>query len=192
MHDLTPATDQLAVIVRAIDDGSLAAPTPCDGLDVADLLHHVHGLADAFARAARKQPSLGGPTADGANLVEQWRDDVPRALAELAQAWHDPAAWDGTAEIAGLTMPGAAAGAVAVNEVIVHGWDLARATGRPFHADRALVELALSFVEPTAAAHPAGTPGLFGAAVPIPGDAPVLDRLLALTGRDPGPAAGTS
>lgn len=48
-----------------------------------------------------------------------------------------------------------------------------------------LVEAALEFVRPTAEGNPDGTPGLFGPPVAVDDDAPLLDRLLGLTGRDP-------
>jgi uncharacterized protein (TIGR03086 family) len=185
MQDLTPATDQLAATVRGIDEKALGNPTPCEGLTIADLLEHVDGLAVAFARAARKQAQAGGPTADGANLTEGWRDRIPVALSDLAAAWQDPAAWEGMTEVGGIALPGGVAAAVAATEVLVHGWDLAAASGQTYQADDDLVELSLSFVEPTATQNPEGTPGLFGRAVPVPDDAPLQARLIGLTGRNP-------
>jgi uncharacterized protein (TIGR03086 family) len=72
---------------------------------------------------------------------------------------------------------------VALNELVVHGWDLAVATGQPYRADAESVPACLGFVAPMA--RPEGTPGLFGPPVPVPADAPDLDRLLGLSGRDP-------
>ena len=50
----------------------------------------------------------------------------------MADAWADAAAWDGMTKIGGGEAPAAVAGAVGLNEVVAHGWDLARATGQTF------------------------------------------------------------
>lgn len=71
---------------------------------------------------------------------------------------------------------------MALDEVVLHGWDLARATGQEFVLDDATATACLGFVE---SFDPAGPPGLFGPAVPVPDDAPVMDRLVARAGRDP-------
>ena len=64
----------------------------------------------------------------------------------------------------------------------MHGWDLAVATGQPYRIDAK--EWPRAWVSrPDGAAE--GTPGLFGPPVPVPADAPELDRLLGLSGRDP-------
>jgi uncharacterized protein (TIGR03086 family) len=97
-------------------------------------------------------------------------------------------------KVGGVDLPGEIAGAVALDEVIVHGWDIAVASGQSFEWDPELAEAALGFVATTAANNPDGTPGLFGPPVSVPPGASVLDRLLGLSGRnpfwgDPGPAA---
>ena len=56
-------------------------------------------------------------------------------LDQLAEAWADPAAWEGLTEAGGLTMPAEVAGTVALDEVVLHGWDLARATGQDDRLD---------------------------------------------------------
>jgi uncharacterized protein (TIGR03086 family) len=80
-------------------------------------------------------------------------------------------------------MPAAGIAVVSLDELVLHGWDLARATGQAYDADLASVQACLGFVE--AAARPEGVPGLFGPPIPVPQDAPVLDRLVGLSGRDP-------
>jgi uncharacterized protein (TIGR03086 family) len=90
-------------------------------------------------------------------------------------------------KIAGMEMPAGVVGTVGLNEVVTHGWDLARATGQPFDVDDATVDACLEFVSPIsepgmeAARAPA-----FGPVVDAPQGASALDRLVALTGRDPG------
>ena len=85
----------------------------------------------------------------------------------------------------GQDLPAELVGIIALDEVIVHGWDIAVASGQSFSCPPELLEAAHGFVQPTVAGNPDGTPGLFGPPVPVPDDAPPLDRLLGLTGRDP-------
>jgi uncharacterized protein (TIGR03086 family) len=188
MIDLRPATDELTRIVRAIRDEQLSEATPCAGTDVAALLDHVDGLSVGLARTARKQFADGGsqpPSADAARLGPGWRDRITDQLADLAQAWREPSAWTGMTQAGGVQLPGDVAGAVTVDEVIVHGWDLAVATGQLAGWPDDLIEAASTFARMTAEHAPSGTTGLFGPPVPVPDRAPALDRLLGLTGRDP-------
>jgi uncharacterized protein (TIGR03086 family) len=175
----------LARVVANIGDDQLGAPTPCRGSSVADLLDHVDGLSRAFTAAAAKDPSSQGPSADGTRLAADWRTRIPAQLAGLAGAWQDEAAWSGMTKAGGLDMPAQVAGAVAINEVVVHGWDLAVATGQEYGCDGELVQAASSFVQSAVEQNPGGSPGLFGPPVAVPQDAPLLHRLIGLTGRDP-------
>jgi uncharacterized protein (TIGR03086 family) len=86
----------------------------------------------------------------------------------------------------GQELPGEVAGVVALDEVIVHSWDIAVATGQPFSCKPELVRAALEFVRPIAEQNPDGTPGLFGPPAAASEEASDLDRLVALTGREPG------
>jgi uncharacterized protein (TIGR03086 family) len=186
--DLEPATSALAGIVQNIGDDRLGAPTPCPGADVGALLDHVDGLCRAFTAAAAKTP-LDAPGGTGsssaARLPADWRVRIPARLAELAQAWRDPEAWSGMTAAGGVEMPGEVTALVALDEVVVHGWDLAVATGQPYAVDERMVAAARDFVEGAAAENPEGTPGLFGPPVRVAPEAPALDQLLGLTGRDP-------
>ena len=47
-------------------------------------------------------------------------------------AWREPSAWEGEATVGGVTSPAAQTAAFGNNELIVHGWDLAVATGQPY------------------------------------------------------------
>ena len=75
---------------------------------------------------------------------------------------------------------------VALNVVVLHGWDLASATGQEFAVRDEDVATCLTFVEPsTLPENAAMRDGLFGPVVPVPADAPALDRLLGAAGRRP-------
>jgi uncharacterized protein (TIGR03086 family) len=187
--DLTPAAQRLADLVRGIDDDQLGAPTP-SGIPVADLLDHIAVLAVAFRAAAAKD--LGSvtatrPTPDGGRLGPAWRGEIPRALTTLAQAWTDPAAWEGLTQVGGATLPGEIVGQIALDEVVLHAWDLARATSQPYQQDPATLEACLAAM--TAMYPPddlEARTGIFAPPVPVPEDAPLVDRVVAYSGRDPG------
>ena len=66
--------------------------------------------------------------------------------------------------------------------MVIHGWDAARATDQPYGVDAAT---SLACLTHLAQFDASGTEGLFGPAVPVPDDAPALDRIVALSGRDP-------
>ena len=115
----------------------------------------------------------------------RWIELTAARLSQLAEAWRDPEAWTGTSAAGGVEMPSPVTGRVAINEVLVHGWDLARSTGQPYDPHGGLVAAGAEFVEPMVAQSPEGIPGLFGPAVAVPPEAPPLDRLLGATGRNP-------
>jgi uncharacterized protein (TIGR03086 family) len=188
--DLEPAARRLSHLLERIGDDQLAAATPCDGSTVADLLDHVDGLAQAFAAAATKDagPMTATPPApDGARLSADWRAEIPDHLSALARAWTDPAAWDGMTQVGGVTLPGEVAGRIALNEIVLHGWDLAQATGQPYPQDPGSLEACHSSLR---VMYPPDDldrrRGIFGPPVDVPDDAPLLDRVVAFSGRDPG------
>jgi len=186
--DLAPATTALSSLIGGVEQRQLTGPTPCADTSVAALLDHIDGVARGFALAARKEiPASAGPPPppDAANLGHDWQARLPALLGALSEAWHEPSAWEGMTHIGGLEMPGDAAALVALDEVIVHSWDLAVSTSQSYAIDDALARAALDFVATFAGGNPEGVPGLFGPAVPVPADAPVLWRLIGLTGRDP-------
>jgi uncharacterized protein (TIGR03086 family) len=186
-RDLTPATQALALVLAGVRDDQLALPTPCSRSTVADLIDHVDGFCQGFIAAAAKTVPQGSsqPSADGSRLGRDWRERIPRRLDDLAAAWTDPSAWDGMTQAGGVELPGAVAGLVALDEVLVHGWDIAAATGQDYDCGPELAEGALGFVRGAVAQNPEGSPGLFGPPVPVPESAPAFDQLLGLTGRDP-------
>ncbi|MFD0683624.1 TIGR03086 family metal-binding protein [Actinomadura fibrosa] len=188
--DLAPATRRLGALLARVRDSDLGAPTPCENYTLGDLIDHVNGLAQAFTWAASKKWPDGmgstGPSGDASRLEPDWRARVPERLDALGAAWRSPDAWTGMTEAGGVQLPGEVAGRVALNEVVVHGWDVARAIGQPYACDPDEIAACLAFVEPAVRENDgAGTPGLFGPTVTVPDDATPLDRMIALTGRDP-------
>ncbi|MER6158103.1 TIGR03086 family metal-binding protein [Streptomyces sp. NPDC001868] len=184
--DLAPQTRIIARLVRAVRDDQLPDPTACPEYAVRHLLGHLLGLAVAFRDAGRKDL---GPTTDTSpqsalpDIGPGWREALPQVLDELAGAWQDPAAWTGGTRAGGVSLPGDVAGAVATDELVVHGWDLARATGQVYEPDPAALAAAHSLL--AASVDDPSRGEIFGPVVPVPDDAPLLDRVIGLSGRDP-------
>lgn len=192
--DLEPPAGRLKTLLSGVTDDQLSARTPCEAFTVGDLLDHLMGLTIAFRWAATKStgavgneddvpvPTSGSGEVQAANLHPEWRRRLPLQLDELVAAWRDPASWDGMTEVGGIALPGAMAGRFALNELVLHGWDLASATGLAFDCDPAVVEVSLNF---TVKVVEQGFGDAYGPPVKVPDDAPTMDRLLALAGRDP-------
>lgn len=64
------------------------------------------------------------------DLEDGWRDTLRQRLPALVEAWRSPEAWDGMTRAGGVDLPGEVAGLVALNELVLHGWDLARRQAR--------------------------------------------------------------
>ncbi|MFL6241612.1 MAG: TIGR03086 family metal-binding protein [Acidimicrobiia bacterium] len=187
--DLEPAARRLADLVGRVPDELLDAPTPCPAYTLGDLVDHVSGAALAFTGAAVKDTgdvTSQAPSGDASRLGDDWQTRIPRDLVALAAAWRDPDAWTGMTKAGGVELPGEVAGLVALDEIVVHGWDVARATGQAYDCDAASLEAVQAFVsqfsEPGQEEMRAG---LFGPVVEVPEDAPLLERVIGLTGRDP-------
>lgn len=182
--DFTAAVAATSAVIVAIGDEQLHGPTPSPAYTVGDLIEHVDGLSWGLQLTARKAPPLPGAPeprdGDASQLAAGWRQRIPAQLAALAEAWGEAAAWEGQAQAGGISLPAAAAGMFALDEVLVHGWELARSTGQPYATDEAAVRACADFL-----ADQPRDDALFAPVVPVAEDAPAIDRLIGLSGRDP-------
>lgn len=186
--DLRPAADRMARLLEAVPDDALSGPTPCADTSLGVLVDHVGGFAQAFQAAARKD--LGDmtsrpPAPSKPELEPGWRARIAKDLTRLAEAWSVPDAWEGMTQAGGVDLPGAVAGRVALDELVVHGWDIARAIGQPYECDDADLREIEGTIQQLRNGNDGDMPGLFGPVVAVPADAPLLDRILGITGRDP-------
>ncbi len=192
MIDLTPTTERTSAVVAAVTDDQLEAPTPM-GQPVRVVIQHLLGLSVAFRDAAAK---LTGPTTstppspEEGPLPDGWRSDLEKRLFELADAWQSEDAWEGMTMAGGVELPAEVCGLVAIDEVLLHGWDVARATGQPYRPTDTECETVLPIVTPDADAPDGSGREIFGTVVTVPEDAPFFDRVLGLAGRDPAWSAG--
>ena len=187
--DLAPAAQQMAGLILGIPDALLAEPTPCEEYTLGDLADHVGGFAVAFTAAAKKDTGLltePPRPGDASQLEAGWRTRIARDLRTLADAWSDRQAWAGMTEVGGVELPGEICGIVALDELVIHGWDVARASRQPFDCDVASLEALMGFVGPdTEMGQMARSNGIFGPIVEVPDGSPMLDRVIGLTGRQP-------
>jgi uncharacterized protein (TIGR03086 family) len=184
------ASDLASGALRAVAPDQLTAATPCTDYDVRAVIDHLAWGAVLSQRAATRTPlehdwsSLTpAPFLDGVP-VEQWAAAVPAELDTAADAWADPAAWEGETLMGTAPMPAGVVGPMMLAEFVVHGWDLARAIGAPYDVPAELGEAVLAAVQPLAQMGRDG--GWYGPEVPVPADAPAFERALGLVGRDPG------
>ena len=182
------AVASTAEIVMATPADKLDAPTPCTEWDVRALLNHVIGtlwLAEAlFGDQAPRYPMAPGglPPADLAD------GDPAAAYAEAAAAALAAASSGDALTRLHVTplgeMPGPGLAGFTTLDMLVHGWDLATATGQSADLDGRLAAHVLAFAE-QALATPDSRAARIGPAVPVAADAPVTNRLVAFLGRQP-------
>ena len=172
--------------VEQVTPEQYAIPTPCAEWDVRDLLNHLVGtLALGEALLGDTAPSVrvgpGEVPADdlvGDDPLEAYRAGVESLLAAaggdaLRRAHATPLG----------EMPGALLGGFTTLDILVHGWDLATATGQAAALDPDLAGEVLGFAR-QAITNQTRAPRI-GAEVSVAADAPVTDRLVAYLGRTP-------
>lgn len=178
------ALDQTGRIVEGIQPNQLELPTPCTEWNVRGLLNHLIGGNWRTAGVAEgKSPMQRGvPDEDlvGENPAESYRQSADAAK----RAWQTPGAVDRLYEMPVGKIPGQGVLQLRLTEAVVHGWDLAKATGQTPHFDADLVETAMTFSEANLGrVRGAGSP--FEPPIDVPDDVPAIDRLAALMGRQP-------
>ncbi|HEY3504085.1 MAG TPA: TIGR03086 family metal-binding protein [Actinocatenispora sp.] len=180
MIDFGPACRQMADLVAGVDDARLDAATPCTEYAVRDLVRHVDQVAQGFAVLAR-----GGTGGEyDTRLVGDWPARVAAHVRAVGAAWDEPAAWRGESAVGGgLALANELWGRIAFTEIVVHGWDLAAATGQPFALPAESLRACLDHVTDFVPRAP--VPQLWGPPVAVPDGAPLIDRIVAVTGRRP-------
>jgi len=186
-----PSPDQLEAslsvaqgLVAAVRPEQWAAPTPCSAWDVRALVAHLVGGNQRFAALVSGASTL--EELRGAAAGDVLGDDPVGAFGNAAEAvlaaFRLPGALDRLVTIPFGTVPGTVALNLRLTEVLVHSWDLARATSQPVHFDDALVEQEYQFsARSLTQVSPERSP--FAAPTDASADSSGLDRLAALLGR---------
>ncbi|MBT2392569.1 TIGR03086 family protein [Streptomyces sp. ISL-1] len=170
--------DEVAATATGIRTEQLGYRTPCEKYTVAELLDHLGETLSSSARAARKEQQPA--EADGSATSPT---DVAESADRAAAAWGNPGAYEGITDFGPGEMPAGFASAITLEELALHGWDLARATGQTFAISEDTAQLALGAVEQIA--EQARTNGAYGPLVPVSVDAPAFQRALGASGRNP-------
>jgi uncharacterized protein (TIGR03086 family) len=180
------ATSAVAV-ARNVKPDQLDGRTACPGWTVRTLVNHlVFWSAFRSEPAARKQQApADDPITEETDFTTRrdWPDTFATQLDRAVAAWAEPGATEGNTGLAGGSMPARMIGMMMVGELVVHGWDLARATGQTIDADPVVLEAVHEMT--TAMGDQGRKMGAFGPEVDVPPDAPMLDRVLGMSGRNP-------
>lgn len=178
----TVATSLMHLIEDTRPD-QLTEATPCSKWTVRDLINHVVGGGHTFAAAYRREPPATDP--DMADLLgDDPQGAFRNALSAFQQAVSAPGALEGTVKLPFAELPAQMAYDVAVCDLLVHCWDLARATGQSLDPPADLVQAADGFLHQLLPNFRRG-PETFEEPVTVPDDAPALERLVAYAGRQP-------
>ncbi|NEB89437.1 TIGR03086 family protein [Streptomyces anulatus] len=177
---LESAADRALPVVRGIDDGQLGGGTPCAEYDVRALVNHLFQVVVNFqALAAREEVDFDQVPEF---VAGDWRGRFGDETARLVEAWSVPGVEEGTTGRMGL--PARTVGLMVLGDLTVHAWDLARATGADFVPEESVVdELGPGLA---AMAPQAREMKVFGEPFPVGEGASAFERVLAVTGRDPG------
>jgi uncharacterized protein (TIGR03086 family) len=192
VNGLAGALEATGCLVDGVRDDQWFLPSPCPDWNVGDLVNHVvsgNRLFAGIVRGDRPGPPAGG---GGAPASGQPGRDLPgayrEAASELVAAFSRPGVMEERFTVPFGMVPGSVALHLRITELLVHGWDLARATGQPARFPDGLAEQELAFSRAALAAIPPGrTP--FAPPQPAAADAPAIDQLAALLGRAVAPAA---
>ena len=174
-------TDQIVTdLIAQLTPDHRAAPTPCEGWTMHDLIAHMCGGGHMIASALQGQPP-SDPTPD--HLADGPAAGWAETVAHLRAA-ATPEALAATHRFPFGEYPGAAAMSVIVADQLVHAWDMAKAGELPLTIDDDLAEWALATWQQVVPAEGRSGPG-FADVVPVADDASPVDRLAGYTGRQP-------
>ena len=170
-------------IVVGVVPEHLRLPTPCRDWDVRLLLNHIIGGNYMFAEVAAGGRADATGDMDDHTLPDPGTNYVASAEAVLA-AWAVPGAMERRCHMPFGDIPAPAAVSIHFLDIVVHGWDLARATGQDTTIEADLAAEALDISHGLLSPELRET-GVFGPEVPISEDNPLHDRLAAFMGRRP-------
>lgn len=182
--------DIAVAALRGADPARFADASPCPDWTVGQAVNHLaFGLVMAEFGAKKQAWPDDWTTEERAPYLRgvaetEWAERAAAEGATAATSWQDPGAWEGDTPFGSATMPAEMVGSMMTAEFVLHGWDVATATGQPFTVPEPLAAAVLTSVESIAGMGRDG--GWFGPAVEVPADAPTLARALAASGRNPG------
>jgi uncharacterized protein (TIGR03086 family) len=170
-------------IVMGVRPEDLTLPTPCRDWDVRLLLNHIIGGNYMFAEVARGGQADASGVMDDHTLPDPGSNYI-KSADEVLAAWAEPGAMQRRCKMPFGEIPAPAAVSIHFLDVVVHGWDLARATGQDTTIEPDLAAEALDISQGLMSPELRDT-GVFGPEIPTSDDDPLHDRLVAFMGRRP-------
>jgi uncharacterized protein (TIGR03086 family) len=189
MRDLDARAVRWSIaLVEQSSASDLGRPTPCGSWTLRELLAHMAVQHHGFARAADgivTEVHEWQPVA----LADPQRDYVAAANGVLV-TFADDNVLERRWTLPELSTETAFSSRRAVSfhfiDYVVHSWDVAKALGVPFEPEHDLLDAALTVARAVPDGPSRLAPGAaFAPGVPAPDDASVLDRIVAVLGRDP-------
>jgi uncharacterized protein (TIGR03086 family) len=179
--------DEVQRVVDNIEPEQLDDETPCAEWDVRGLLNHITGGGEMFAVCV-DEGSISddrlGALLTGDNLGNDYRNAFKTAAGRALTAFERPGADETIVKLPFGEMPAGVAMQLAVFDLTVHAWDLAKATGQSTALDPQVLGAALE-VGRLMIAPEMREGGMFGAEVRVAADAPLQDQLAGFAGRQP-------
>jgi uncharacterized protein (TIGR03086 family) len=172
--DFSAALDWAVSRVEQVSDDQLGLETPCAGWDVQELLQHCIGSAEFIV-------NLGQITLPDVAALGPQAGFIATAKAALATI-KDDAVLDKPVDWAGGKVPGSVILATFTSEFLVHGWDVAVATGQDSEAPADLAERVLAGAKLGVPAE-GRNPAAFGPVAEAPEGAGPTRQLAAWLGR---------
>jgi uncharacterized protein (TIGR03086 family) len=176
------ALDETQRFVAGVAGDQMTNATPCEDWDVRALLNHlVAGNLWAAELGAGATIDGVGTRLDG-DLLGGDALGAYDASAKLAAAtFEEPGALERPCAVSYGPVPGSVYAGHRFIDVLVHGWDVAEATGQDTTLDPDLVEAAYELL--LAEAELVRASGMFGEDLAVPDDADLQTRMLAFIGR---------
>jgi uncharacterized protein (TIGR03086 family) len=174
-------------MIAAASTADLAKPTPCEAWNVGELIEHMTSVVarfgTGFSGAPVTMPAVPGGSATHDDLTASYR----RAVDALLAALRVPGALDKTLKLPFGEMAGTQALGIVIGDQSIHTWDLAKSVGKPYTMNEQVASSVLAMMHQLIAANPGarGEGRGFGYEVPCSADAPIQERLLAFSGRQP-------
>ena len=171
-------------VINQVGDEQMGDPTPCAEWDVRALLGHMVGGNRMVATI------VGGGEMEMATPAEVLLGDDPRAAFAESAAAAD-AALRAEGALGRLhrmpfgEVPGAMVAGMRFVDILIHTWDLAKATGQSTTLDPEVCQTGLMLARMRLGEAPRPPGSRIGPEVVVAADAPVCDRFAAYLGRQP-------
>jgi uncharacterized protein (TIGR03086 family) len=181
----THATEQAAMLIRAVRPEHLDGPTPCAEFDVRTLLSHIVGGTRRIAIVGEGGDGLAEPAFTDGVPDDGWAEAYDEVRARVLKAWESDDRMAAPVRVPWGEVPGHAALSGYVMEIVTHTWDLNESLGRPLELDPEPAEFALAIARRVLPDEQRDADTPFDSARSAPEEADVYEQLAAWLGRKP-------